>query len=34
MLISNFFQLEIELYYQKRLFTYFDHVFEVEANKK
>ena len=33
-LISDFFKLEIGLYREKRLCTQFDHVFEVEGNKK
>ena len=33
-LISNFFQLEIELYFERRLCTHFDKASEVEANKK
>ena len=33
-LISSFFKLEIGRYREKRLCTQFDHVFEVEGNKK
>ena len=33
-LISNFFQLEIELYCEKSFCTHLDHVSKVEANKK
>ena len=32
--ISNFFQLKIELYCENSFCTYFDHVSEIEANKK
>ena len=34
MLISNFFQLEIEFDYEEHLRTHFDHVSEFEVNKK
>ena len=33
MLISNFFQLELELYCEKHLRTHFDQVSEFEANE-
>ena len=34
LLISNFFQLDIKFYCEKRLWTHLDDVPEVEANKK